>query len=209
MRKSTKNSTLYEGAPHLVTEWHPTANTPLTPRTIKIAYPKKVCWICNEGHEWKATVKDRMKGTGCPSCEKVKTGKKFDNGPKRSSAKKRDPQKTSLSNAFFSDFETDTHVDSLGRDFRKSPRYKMKATAVIEIPFSGYWFYADLKNFSAGGMGFETDACIDPGTKVNIKLDRQLLTSDKQKYDSIIRWCKVLEQDNTSFSTFGLGAKFI
>ena len=209
MRRSTKNSTLYEFAPHLVKEWHPTANVPLTPRTVKIAYPKKVFWICREGHEWKATVKNRMRGTGCPYCEKTMFADRFDNVSERPSLKKRDRQKISTSKTFFSELEMDTHVDSLGRDFRKSPRYKMKATAVIEIPFAGYWFYADLKNYSAGGMGFETDACIDPGTKVNIKLDRKLLTSDKKKYDSIIRWCKLLEQDNISLSTFGMGAKFL
>ena len=150
-----------------------------------------------------------MKGKGCPSCEKDRTVNRFDNGPKRSIAKKHDSKKISPSKAFFADFEIDTHVNSLGRDFRKSPRYKMKATAVIEIPFSGYWFYADLKNYSAGGMGFETDACIDPGTKVNIKLDRQLLISDQKKYDSIIRWCKVLDHDNKSYSNYRMGAKFI
>ena len=171
MPRFTKNCTLYEFAPHLVKEWHPTANGPLTPRTLKFAYPNKVFWICSEGHEWEATVKSRMKGTGCPYCEKDWTVNRFDNRPKRSITEKRDFKKISPSKAFFTDFEMDTHVDSLGRDFRKSPRYKMKATAVIEIPFSGYWFYADLKNFSAGGMGFETDACIDPGTKVNIKLN--------------------------------------
>jgi len=29
---------------------------------------KKVWWICSKGHEWKASVATRNKGTGCPYC---------------------------------------------------------------------------------------------------------------------------------------------
>ena len=85
----------------------------------------------------------------------------------------------------------------------------MKATAVLESPVTGHWVYADVKNFSAGGMCFETDACINPGTMVIVKLDRPLFISDRKRYDSIIRWCNVLDRENISFATHGMGAEFI
>ncbi len=31
---------------------------------------QKVWWVCDKGHEWEATVKDRSRGTNCPTCSK-------------------------------------------------------------------------------------------------------------------------------------------
>jgi len=73
MKRLKKHSSLFEIAPNLVKEWHPTTNGDLTPRSVKIGYPKKVWWICSEGHEWQATIKCRMKRNDCPICEKDAT----------------------------------------------------------------------------------------------------------------------------------------
>lgn len=53
---------------------------------IKIKYPhdvfpcsnKKVWWICNKNHEWKAMISNRTgnNNTGCPICKESK-GEKF------------------------------------------------------------------------------------------------------------------------------------
>jgi hypothetical protein len=43
--------------PSLVKEWHPTKNEKL-----------KVWWLCSNGHEWLATVSERIHGNGCPHC---------------------------------------------------------------------------------------------------------------------------------------------
>ena len=56
--------------PKLASEWHPTKNGNLTPSTIKAGSERKVWWICMNGHEWEATVKNRNRGTGCPICDK-------------------------------------------------------------------------------------------------------------------------------------------
>lgn len=48
--------------PSLAKEWHPTKNESL-----------KVWWLCSNGHEWPATVNERINGNTCPYCsEKVK-----------------------------------------------------------------------------------------------------------------------------------------
>jgi Zn finger protein HypA/HybF involved in hydrogenase expression len=40
------------------------------PTTVTKGSHKKVGWKCDDGHHWKATVKDRVAGYGCPTCAK-------------------------------------------------------------------------------------------------------------------------------------------
>ena len=54
--------------PTLAKEWHPTKNKDLTPRMVVSRSDKKVWWLCEKGHEWAATIKDRQHGNGCPYC---------------------------------------------------------------------------------------------------------------------------------------------
>lgn len=202
------NSTLYDLAPQLVKEWHPSANGILTPITVTIDYSKKLWWICRESHEWQASFKSRLKGNGCPICRKdqpinSQQRKKKSANPKNSH---HDIEATPISSGAL--FKPEVFDDNLGRDFRRSKRYRMKGAAVIESPITGHWVYADVKNFSAGGMGFEIDVCINPGTKVIIKFDRPLFISDQREYDSIIKWCKVSDTEYKSSSPHDIGAQF-
>ena len=54
--------------PALAAEWHSTKNGKLTPEMVVAGSDKSVWWCCNSGHEWKAMVKDRQHGNGCPYC---------------------------------------------------------------------------------------------------------------------------------------------
>lgn len=209
MRRITKNSTLYELAPALVKEWHPSANGVLTPRNVKMNFSKKVWWICPKSHEWQATIKSRMNGDGCPLCAKDRYPDKADEDSKWPGPKDSSKNLDTGPKAFARVLELEDFDDLLGFDFRKSKRYKLKATAVLESPGTGHLIYADVKNFSAGGACFETDVCFTPGTKVTIKLNRPLLISDRTKYDSIIKWCKVMDTENRSTSSQRMGAEFI
>ena len=58
------------GSPHLVSEWHPTANGALRPEDVTPQANKKVWWRCPEGpdHVWITTVAERANGRGCPFC---------------------------------------------------------------------------------------------------------------------------------------------
>jgi hypothetical protein len=212
MRRFTKNSCLFDFVPELVKEWHPSANGKFTPRNVTLAYPRKVWWICSQSHEWQATIKSRLMGGKCPLC----TG----NG--KPSVKAHDDSKNSASNAeparvraalqtANTAFESDASEDNLGHNFRKSRRFAFRATAVLENPNSGHWFYADAKNFSAGGICFESEAPVVPGTRLIVKLDRPLFTSDQKNFNSTIRWCRKLEKDNEdkTFSGYAIGAAFI
>jgi len=67
-RKLTDNHNLQALNPSLSKEWHPDKNAPLKPNDVLPSAAKKVWWICNKGHEWKATINHRSHGRGCPYC---------------------------------------------------------------------------------------------------------------------------------------------
>lgn len=191
MKSLKKYPSFFEMAPTLIKEWHPTANGKLSPRDLGIDYPQKVWWLCSEGHEWQATVESRMNGNNCPIC-------KNEGEIKTADANKIDAQ--------------------IGADYRKNRRYSVKALAVVQIPGSGHWLYAELKNYSSQGLCFETDAAMTPGSKITIKfnktlvsskLDKSYLSSNKEgyrTYNSIVKWCKKLD-DAQSISNFAVGVK--
>jgi len=57
-------STLY---PQIAAEWSP-KNGELKPTMVSVGSHKKVIWLGSCGHEWTASVKSRVHGTGCPFC---------------------------------------------------------------------------------------------------------------------------------------------
>ena len=62
--------------PDIAAEWSE-RNYPLRPEDISSRADKSFWWTCSVcGHEWRGTVRGRMKGTMCPVCadRKVKTG---------------------------------------------------------------------------------------------------------------------------------------
>ena len=54
--------------PEIAKEWNYEKNGQLLPTQITAGSNKKVWWKCNKGHEWRAMVASRQKGTGCPYC---------------------------------------------------------------------------------------------------------------------------------------------
>lgn len=61
----TDLATLY---PDLARQWHPTKNGDLTPEQVLPGSHRIVWWICEKGHEWRAQIKSRVQGCGCPVC---------------------------------------------------------------------------------------------------------------------------------------------
>lgn len=55
--------------PEIATQWHPTKNGLLSPKQVALGQILSVWWLCEEGHEWKATL-DTRKQSGCPRCAK-------------------------------------------------------------------------------------------------------------------------------------------
>jgi hypothetical protein len=184
----------------LIKEWHPTKNGHINPRNVTALHGQKVWWICEAGHEWQARLDSRIRGDGCPVCEGEFVKKEFQaiggsmspNGRPRSEIHQKD-----LLDTYF------------GTDFRKSRRYKQEATAIVEVPNSGHMIYAQMQNLSKGGMYFETEISIKPGTRITIKFDKPVSHSAPNIYVSNVRWCKGLADDRGIINTFGFGVKFI
>ena len=54
--------------PHLIEQWHPTKNKPLTPSDVSCKSNKKYWWICEKQHEYQATINSKTRGSECPYC---------------------------------------------------------------------------------------------------------------------------------------------
>lgn len=56
---------------HLVNQWHPTKNSPLTPQNTQRGSGRSILWVCSDDarHEWTATPLARSsQNQGCPFC---------------------------------------------------------------------------------------------------------------------------------------------
>jgi RNA polymerase subunit RPABC4/transcription elongation factor Spt4 len=67
-RKASKEYNLLIVNPGIAKQWHPFKNGELTPDKVTPRSTKKVWWVCDKGHEWKALILNRTRGTGCPKC---------------------------------------------------------------------------------------------------------------------------------------------
>ena len=54
--------------PLLAQEWNTEKNGDLTPRDVLPGSHRIVWWRCAHGHQWRAQVKSRVNGSGCPVC---------------------------------------------------------------------------------------------------------------------------------------------
>ena len=60
--------------PSLLTEWHRSLNQDIQPNDVSYGSKKKVWWVCGVGHEWQATVGNRVgNNSGCPYCSSKKS----------------------------------------------------------------------------------------------------------------------------------------
>jgi len=67
--ENNKKNTLRANFPTIFNEWHPIKNSNLNANDITDGSSRKVWWVCENGHEWEAIVKNRTKhGRGCPYC---------------------------------------------------------------------------------------------------------------------------------------------
>ena len=54
--------------PEIAYQWHPQKNGKAKPEQFLPGSHKSAWWRCNRGHEWKALIKSRVEGNGCPYC---------------------------------------------------------------------------------------------------------------------------------------------
>lgn len=66
--RSGRGSILSECVPALADEWDSEKNAPLTPSQVTVGSHRVVWWHCPKGHDYQASVKLRVRGSGCPYC---------------------------------------------------------------------------------------------------------------------------------------------
>ena len=199
---STDNNETLITNTNLRKEWHLTRNSGLNLRNLPPGFNKKVWWICEEGHEWQATVKSRTKGRGCPDCNKDLSRKDTSRTPKLP------PRSPKISIVPGSDSAKPLFPESsAATGFRKNKRFLHQVTVILEDTNSGAWSYAQTKDLSNDGMLLESEVAFKPGTTINIKFDTQPFKSAPKTYRSVVRWCKDVSDSNSSHS-FGIGVKF-
>ena len=191
MSNATQKSYLYLVKPSLIKEWHPTKNGNLNPRNVTTEHDTKVWWLCENGHEWEAKVIDRVKGEGCSVCITKLVKEKIQVYGGSSYLQKSISDKSNIS------------IEN-----RKTVRYRYKTTAIVEVPFSENWIYAQMQNISSGGMYLETNTHLKQEEKIIIKFKKPLSFTTRRKFPSEIRWCKGLEDDEGHIYGYGLGVKY-
>ena len=192
----------------LLMEWHPTKNGYLRLEDANSGLHQKVWWICKEGHEWQATVKSRLKGSGCPRCagaysQKKSPVKENQRKPDKAIAKNesRPSQEGPIMGPAISDRISDT-------DFRKDTRFTYRDTLMLESPGTGHWCYAQSINISRVGMFFESEIPFQTGTRIVVQFNHAPFETKQKIYHSVVRWCKELANPDAA-SSYGIGVKFI
>jgi hypothetical protein len=196
--------------PELLKEWHPSRNADLKAREVSSHHPDKVWWICGQGHEWEATIRSRLAGKGCPVCSPSghRPGRASVGTP-RPAPMQRPAGGTGASTpvaplATWLEGPVDSHD---GPELRKSPRYGRTAAVMIEKPRSGVLGYAQLHNFSAGGMMLLSDFALKPGEIITVKTDQPLFPSAPSVVASQVVWCWDMEALDGTNARFGIGVR--
>ena len=55
-------------SPELARQWDYKKNVPLVPADITAGSHRSVWWRCEKGHSWRASIRSRASGCGCPVC---------------------------------------------------------------------------------------------------------------------------------------------
>ena len=96
-----------------------------------------------------------------------------------------------------------------GAELRKGRRYQRSAVVMIEKPRSGILGYAQLHNFSAGGMMLLSDFAIRPGDIISVRFEQPLYPSGVNVVTSKVIWCQDMEAQDEMKARFGIGIRLV
>jgi hypothetical protein len=196
--------------PELLKEWHPSRNADLRAREVSSHHKGNVWWICGQGHEWEATIRSRLAGKGCPVCSPSghRPGK-ASVGTSVSASMQRPADATGASapSTPFATWLEDSAASHDGAELRMSPRYGRSAAVMIERPRAGVLGYAQLRNFSAGGMMLLSDFALKPGEIISVKTDPPLFPSAPGAVTSRVVWCRYMEALDGTDARYGIGVR--
>jgi hypothetical protein len=194
--------------PSLIKEWHPSKNGNLTPRNVSVEHNEKVWWLCENEHEWEDTIKNRIEGKGCFVCGPNLAKENSKKDLITSQQLKADNKKITTTQKDFLRYRIDSLTSGTTIEYRKYPRFKNIATAILEDPVSGNSIYAQMQNISRGGMYLETNTMLRQGEPIRIKFNKPLSFTGSKTLSSTVRWCKDLTDDEGYTYGYGIGVKF-
>jgi hypothetical protein len=93
-------------------------------------------------------------------------------------------------------------------DHRKSMRFEQNSTVILANEHFEYFSYAQVFNFSGGGLYFKSDVAYKPGDKIQSQFDHPPFQSGPKILRSVVRWCRELTDYDSDY-TYGVGVKFI
>jgi hypothetical protein len=67
-KRASSDNNLQIKHPEIAAQWLHEKNEGLNPNDFTPGSDKAVWWECKKGHQWKANIKTRTKGRGCPYC---------------------------------------------------------------------------------------------------------------------------------------------
>jgi hypothetical protein len=194
---------MQDARPELLKQWHPSRNGALRAVDVAVTHRPKVWWICSQGHEWEATIRERMTGSGCPACGGPPQGRFPGLRPKLGAAA------LSGERPAFGALRDSNSSGFAGQELRSSRRYEQSAVAMIEKPGLGVWGYARLRNFSAGGMLLSSDFAIGLGEVIHVRLEAPLYPAAPATLTSRVVWCRDLAGRREGFFRFDIGVRLV
>jgi hypothetical protein len=196
--------------PELLKEWHPSRNTDIRAKEATCNHSGKVWWLCQNGHEWLSTIRARLSGKSCPFC--------FSLSAQAFTVPKREKSTFGASQASrggasihrpLRPLHEQERVAYQGREHRRSMRYVHVATVMIESSQAGIFGYAQMKNYSAGGILIRSDFPLRPGILVKVRLEKPLYASGSDVVESRVVWCRPFEDDSGQHSRYGIGVNLL
>jgi len=200
---------MVEIQPALLKEWHPSHNAGLRAKDIRCDYTPEVWWICDQSHEWKDKILNRIEGAGCPLCGNSKprasSGRNDMLSPRAPSERGHGQCIDHTTLAFLQESISDRYGVT---DSRKSSRYGRSQVVMLEKADSEILGYAELRNFSASGMMLSSNFSIRQGELIRIRLDRPLYHSASTVLTSKVIWCHDLKDWSETITRFAIGVNF-
>ena len=92
-------------------------------------------------------------------------------------------------------------------DQRASQRFVYEAALKIENCDSGTYTYGRMYNYSAGGIYFESDVAFQPGTRVQIDIEKPGKGLGINHLTAKVKWCQEISAAVVLYD-YGIGVQF-
>ena len=93
-------------------------------------------------------------------------------------------------------------------DKRASKRLIFEAPVTVENCDTGEYFYGRMYNYSLGGMYFETDYPLQPGSEIRVAIRKSANGPGFDHFRASVKWCEEIT-DAVVLYCYGVGVQYI